>query len=586
VSFNKYYQDELSYLREMGQEFSREYPKLAPFLASAGLDPDVERLLEGFAFLSGRLRQKLDDELPELTHTLMNLLWPHYLRPLPAMSVVQFDPHLNVLSEGKQVARGVEVDSLPVDGTTCRFRTCYDVRVYPLRVDSVQQQRVPGGSTLRVVFTLDSGASFDQLGLDTLRLFLHGDPFASSSLYLWIFRYLKRAWVRAGAEREGAHAFDLPPGAIRPVGFEEEHGLLPYPKNAFLGYRLLQEYFTLPEKFLFVDVGGLERLAGAPMADRFELNLELSRPLPEQVRLKPNNLRLHCTPVINLFERDADPIRLDQRKVEYRVRPSGLNANHYEIYSIERVEGWLQGTGRKRQYHPFESFDHVAEEGGRPIFYRQRVRPAVVGRGVDTYVSFVTTGERFAMPGTETISLELVCSNRNLPEKLRPGDIGSPTGNSPEFADFQNITAVTPSLPPPLEAGLHWQLISNMALSYVSLTDLEALRVLLTSYDFRAFYDRQAERVQQLRMEGIADVEVATVDLLYRGLPVRGLRTRMGMRESKFAGEGDMYLFASVLNEFFALYASINSFHELSVRGMEGGEVYEWPPRIGQQPLL
>ena len=194
--------------------------------------------------------------------------------------------------------------------------------------------------------------------------------------------------------------------------------------------------------------------------------------------------------------------------------------------------------------------------------------------------------EQPRIPSTEIISLGLTCSNRNLAEKLGVGDICKPTENSPEFARFHNLSAPTPSLPPPLEEGLLWQLVSNVAVNYLSLTDLEALRTILRSYDFRAHYDRRAEREGALRLEGLKKIESSPVDHLFRGLPVRGVRTRLTMAEDKFSGEGDLYLFATLLNEFLALYASVNSFHQLEVVGADHGEHYQWPARIGRQPLL
>ncbi len=588
MSFNKHFQDELAYLRELGREFANANPKLAPFLADSGNDPDVERLLEGFAFLSGRIRQKLDDELPELTHSLISLLWPHYLRPIPAMSVLQFEPVPSAISGPALIPRGVEVDSIPVEGTPCRFRTCSDVRIAPISVSKASMEKTPGGAVLRLGFALQPGSSFERVELDTVRLHLHGDPVLTKILYLWLFRYLERVRVRLGGGTAGDDkAFILSADQVRPVGFADDEGLLPYPPSAFSAYRLLQEYFVLPEKFLFLDIGGLGPLTAHKMADHFELAFEFSRAPEEQVRPKAENFRLHCTPIVNLFRRDADPIRVDQTKSEYRIRPAGKEPSHFELYSIDQVEGWVQGTGKRRLYRPFESFEHgTGANGEGAVFYRSRVRPAVVGRGLETYISFVSAGDTLTIPPTEMISMQTTCTNRSLPEKLRAGDIATPTGSSPEFAKFRNLFPPRPSVAPPLDSGLHWQLIANMSLNYVSLLRVEALRTVLSAYDFQARYDRKAERESQLRLEGIVGLETKPVDLLRRGLPVRGLRTNMEMRESNFAGEGDMYLFATVLNEFLSLFASINSFHELIVTGLEHGETYRWPAKSGQQLVL
>jgi type VI secretion system protein ImpG len=591
VSFNRYYQDELAYLRELGKEFSDANPKLAPFLADSGSDPDVERLLEGFAFLTGRLRQKLDDDLPELTHSLVTLLWPHYLRPVPSMTVLEIKPVANAVTESKIFPRGVEVDSIPVAGTRCRFRTCYDVEVHPLDLDDVRLHRDGRGSVLELEFQLHTGASLEMLDLKSLRFHLHGEPFHSRALYLWMNRYLTSITVRASGktETQDVSQFTLDTKNIEPVGFADEEALLPYPPTVFLGYRLIQEYYSLPEKFLFLDLKGLEPLAKFNKeTERFVVCFEFSRPMENAVRVQKENIRLFCTPMVNLFSRDADPIQVDQTKVEYRIRPSGRDSAHLETYSIDHVEGWLSGGKKKRVYSAFESYDHRPEDNPNDprIYYRTRLHPAVVGNSVETNISFVSQDESHTVPRTETVSLQLTCSNRNLPERLKVGDICNATESSPEYCIFRNIIRPTPSVSPPLGAGLHWNLISNMALNYVSLANIDALRTILYTYDFRIHHDRQAERESRHRLDGLVDARVEPVDLLHKGMPIRGLRTHLDMRESNFAGEGDMYLIASVLSVFFALFASVNSFHQLVVRGIEHGEVFQWPTRIGQQPLL
>lgn len=586
MTFNKYFQDELSYLRELGREFSAANPKLAPFLGEGGNDPDVERLLEGFAFLSGRLRQKLDDDLPELTHGLIQLLWPHYLRPVPSMSILQFQPIQGAISESIRIAKGVEVSSVPVEGTPCRFRTCYDVQLAPIELASAKLERTTAGATLSLGFALQPGNSAERLGLESLRLYLHGEPAMSRSLYLWLTRHVES--IRVTSAGTDGQSFELPVNSIRPAGFDDSEALLPYPPNAFSAYRLLQEYFALPEKFLFLDIQGLQPLRDFRMSERFQIDFAFSRAPEEHIRPRVENFRLFCTPIVNLFANDGDPIRVDQTKAEYRVRPSGKEPSHTELYSVDSVDGWVQGSGKRRTYERFESFRHDAagkEENGA-VFYRTRVTPAAVGRGLETYIAFVDGSDRPEVPPTETISLQLTCTNRNLPEKLRAGEIATPTGSTPEFAKFRNLIPGRPSSTPPLGSGLHWQLISNMSLNYVSMLRIEALRAILAAYDFRAMQDRKAERESKLRLEGLVSIKSEPVDLLRRGLPVRGLRTHIEMRESNFADEGDMYLFASVLNEFLSLFASINSFHELIVHGIEQGETFRWPAKSGQQLVL
>lgn len=581
MTFNRYYQDELAFLRDLGREFAEANPSLAPFLAERSSDPDVERLLEGFAFLTGRVRQRLDDELPELTHGILSLVYPNFLQPVPSTAIMEFTPLANVVTAPRQVPAGVEIDSVPVDGTVCRFRTCAPLDLLPLRVSKAEATRQGVTTELRVTFKVLANANPADLGRRKLRLHFHGDVLTGRSLYLWMLHYLERLTL----ELPGGQHRTFGPEVVQPTGFASEEALLPFPSNAFQGYRILQEYFTLPERFLFVEIDRALGAASQAQAGEFTLNFRFTRPLEEQVRPREDNFRLHCVPAINLFKSDAHPLRVDHTKTQYRVQPGYREPSHAEVVTVDRVEGWSRGSARRRHYHRFETFSFDRGDSGSG-YYRLRLQPSVLGDGVETYICFVDRADRTMIPECETVSLELTCCNRHLPEKLRAGDVHVATGSSPEYATYRNLAKPTPAVAPPLDRGLMWLLISNLSLNYVSLSDVDALRVVLSAYNFRAFYDRTAEREQRLRLEGLAETKAQTVDLLHRGMPVRGLRTELTLQESKFAAEGEMYLFATVLNEFFSLYASINAFHQLVARGAETGEVYEWPPKTGQQPIL
>lgn len=594
MSFNHYYQSELAELRQLGARFAERNPALAPFLSQGGQDPDVERLLEGFAFLTGRLRQKLDDELPELTHSLLNLLWPHYLRPLPSCAILEFES-LPAPGVAVAVPRGTEVESRPLDEVSCRFRTCFGVDIQPLRVDelSFAQQGVGACMTLRLGIT--GSGTLEDLDLCQLPLHLAGDRTLSQDLYLALLHNLAGLTLvpvdTAGQPLTDEHgrerALSLAIDQIQPLGFGEEEALLPYPPNAFRGYRHLQEYFAFPEKFLFVSIQGLTVLRTLPDSVRRQarglaLRFDITR-IARQPRLPTReNLRLHCVPVVNLFRHDALPIRLDGKRDEYPLFPAGHGREHLGVFAVERVTGWQPGGLGHRDYLPFESFAHDLSFGGqkRRPHYAVRQRTALLHGGIDTYLAF---GE--ASADQDTLSIELTCTNQNLPQRLRAGDLCLPTESTPGGLVFRNLARPTASHAPVLSGDRLWQLVSNLSLNYLSLTDVAALRTVLASYDLPRQHDRQAERVSRQRLAALRSISHRPVDRLYRGLPIRGIATQLDMDASGFRSEGELYLFASVLNEFFALYASLNSFHQLSVRSLQG-EVYLWTPRMGQQPLI
>lgn len=587
MSFNRYYQEELLALRELGREFTDRNPALAPFLGTPGRDPDVERILEGFAFLSGRLRQKLDDELPEITHSLFNLLWPNYLRPIPACSVVQYRPDEN-LSGAATMPRGTAVESKEVDGTRCRFRTVYDTEIHPLRIRDMRILERNGEAAIALTFeTL--GVPLANVELSRLRFFLTGETAIAHTLYFTLTDRLKEARIVLRDQRMEEHVTAiLPAENLRPVGFREEERLYPYPANTFPGYRILQEYFCFPDKFLFVELSGIEQglYSGAiqqyQVGTSFEIHFVLKE-LPEIYEsFRLDNWQLCCTPVVNLFPMDASPLILDQRKTEYRIVPDPRLPYHYAVYSVDSVGTWGQDGRDSRRYLPFESFEHETGQGGSTAYYRLRIRPSHKDEGTETYISFVQHTDESVVPQRETISMELTCTNRMLPRELRVGDICIHADNTPGAVNFTNITSVIPSFNPPLEGNILWRLLSNMSLNYVSLTDISALRALLSAYDFRAPNDRPRARILEKTLQGMVRIHCTETDRIHRGLPVRGVQTHLVLDQRAFSCEGAMYLFGSVLNEFFALYATVNSFHQLMVEEESKGETYTWPARLGR----
>ncbi len=596
MSFNHYYQSELTALRQLGKRFAERSPALAPFLGQSGRDPDVERLLEGFAFLTGRLRQKLDDELPELTHSLMHLLWPNYMRPLPAFSMLQFDP-LKRPGPALSVPRNTPVESKPIQGVTCRFRTAYTTEVLTLALNGLDYSVKGDGALLSLRLGMTAEGHLGELNLKKLRLHLAGERYISQLLYLSLLRHLDGVQLvlldAAGKPLQDTlgrplDGLNLPSSNVQPVGFAEDQALIPYPLNTFRGYRYLQEYFAFQDKFLFVDLLGLDVLKRVPedvlkQARGIELRFDIHKAGVQRIRPTLDNVRLYCTPVVNLFAHDAIPIRLDGKQDQYLLLPSELDSEHCGVFSVDRVTGWKPGGKGYEEYVPFESFEHDASFDvplARP-HYSVRQQPSLLGDGLETYLSFGLRN----LDQHETLSIELTCTNQNLPRQLGLGDICVPCEDTPEFLTFRNISAVTPSYAPPLHRDFLWKLISNMSLNYLSLANVEALKVILETYDLPRYYDQHAEKVSKRLLAGLKSISHQHVDRLHRGLPVRGVRTQLTINPEGYVGEGDLFLFATVLNEFFALYASLNSYHELRVQSTQG-EVYQWTPRMGLQPLL
>ncbi len=588
--FNKYYQDELTYLRELGKEFASAYPGVAPMLAERGGDPDVERLLEGVAFLTGKIRQKIDDELPEVIHSVAALLFPHYVRQVPATSIIEFVPLPNVVRERLLVQRGAEVGSVPVDGVSCRFRTTQDVELLPLAIENV---RVDTGQTLaqtlRIELRLTGGANFAALNLKKIRFYIQGDRRLQDDVRLWLGEHVDGLAIASVDSAGRDTVLTVPPRrALELVGFAEEEALVPYPETVYPGFRLLQEYFTLPQKFAFFDFGGFEAINSEKVGERFAILIQFKDALPTTARVQKENFKLFCSPVVNLFSHPTDPIKPDPTKHEYIARPSGGEPTGFEIYSVDNVVGIARKTSQRVRIPAFLSFEHEIdpEATERAVFYQHHLRPAAVGDGVDVYMSFGTPQDVGHLPDFDVISIDATCTNRRLPAQLKLGDLRVSTATSPAVATFSNITPVTPPLPPPIGRELQWRVLSHMAMTYRSIAEIEVLRATVDIYNFQALVDRQAARANQLRVAAMKSIEVRPTDRLYRGAPIRGIASRIELDEGGFSGEGDMYLFASILNEMLASYVALNSFTQLTVTGQSTRVEYKWEPKNGHKYLI
>ncbi len=588
MSLEHYFRDELAFLRLQGREFADAYPELTRFLSEQNTDPDVERLLEGFAFLTGNLRAKIEDEFPELTHGLLNMLWPNYLRPVPSMTIMQFSVIPGAIAQPALVRQGCQLDSLPLDEVTCHFQTCHDTWVYPADIRHIAAQSGNDLSTISLDIALHAPLPLSELQLDKLRFFLGGDSYTAYELYFWLSNQLSHIELEIDGKR-----FRQEAKALKSVGFERDDALLPYPNNVYSGYRILQEYFCFPESFLFFELAGGEWPKQPLPVSEFKVHFCFDRPLPAELKIRPDSFMLNCVPAINLFQHDSEPVNLNGRQAEYPLKASYRHADSFEIFSVDQVEGWVEGNlgrsrGTPRIYQPFESFQHQIERAKQrlALYYRVRVKEAVSGDGFEHSLSFVRGDETTTVELDESISVTLTCTNRSRAARLKVGSVCVPTGSSPSFATFRNLIRPTQPLRPALDGSLHWTLISNLSLNYVSLLRRDALVQVLRTYDFPALHDKQAEQASRKRLAGIEEIETKPVDRLVRGMPVRGLKSVLSIRQSAFGSEGELYLFSTVLAHFFSLYASVNAFHLLEVVNLDNKERYQWPVQIGQHSLM
>lgn len=595
------YERELTFLRQHAAEFASKYPKIASRLlleADKCEDPHVERLIEAFAFLTARIQHKIEDEFPEITDALLGILYPHYLAPVPSMSVVEFvlDPNQG-LTTAQQIERGATVFSPAVAGAPCRFRVSYPVTLWPLQVAAARVDSpnavgpVPGAvSVVRVQLRCFPNVKLRELPLDRLRFFLQGESQVVFPLYELLLNDVVAVRLRPLEGTKGPSPVTLSRDVVRPVGFEPDEGVLPYSHRSFLGYRLLQEYFYFPEKFLFLDVTALDRAGTAGFNDGFELLFYLRQSPTVPQAITEATFRLGCAPIINLFSQVAEPIRLTHAETEYRVVPDVRRPDATEVYAIESVTSTSPHLEAPIVFQPFYSLRHSADhEGPRAFWYASRRPSARKGdSGTEVYLSLVDLDFRPTLPAVETLTIHALCTNRDLPSKLPFGGDRSDfelEGAAP-LSRIRSLTKPSTTVRPPMERGAQWRLISHLALNYLSICEggREALQEIL------ALYDVADSPVIRQQISGILGVSARRVVARPSTFPwngfCRGMQVTLDLDEDKYVGAG-VFLFASVLERFLGLYTSVNTFTQLVATTRQRPEpLRRWPPRAGEQTLL
>lgn len=658
-----YFENELTFLRRRGQSFAQAYPRIAGQLqlgSDEAKDPHVERMIESFALLTARVNKRLDDDFPLFTESLLEVLYPHYLRPFPCASVAQLDlgAAAGQMSKPAIIERGTMMTTRPVKGVPCKFRTTQSVQLMPLRVAEASYRnavsapegtRLPSGVTSVISITLDllsPQASWAMLADQPLRFYLDGEPSQVSALRealchkvrgIMVQTHPHQPWHAPVASLSG----ELPTPTL--AGFADEEAMIEFDARSHPAYRLLTEYFAFPEKFNFVDVpvpvpaalrsaastSGMDKEASASVRRSLTVHLLLTgvRADSDESRLleslNARNLLLGCTPVVNLFKQPADPIRVTHAASSYPVVVDGRRAYGYEVYSIDRVfrvKQTAQGES-VQEFKPFFSLQHDDLLGGEldddeidaaPTMAAQRLIRSAQERGdaaraggrywsaqrdedvasdspgYELAISIVDVDFNPALPQTDTLSLTVSATNRDLPTLLpfgvAGGDLFMEGGGLAK--EVRLLRKPTPSMRFERGRGALWRLISHLSLNHLSLSGggIDALKEMLRLYDL----PRSASNRRQI--DGVLRVEFKPATAWLPGEPyatfVRGTEVRLTVDEDSFVGAG-LGLFASVLDRFFGLYVHANSFTRLTlVSARTQEEVLSCPPRNGDMTLV
>lgn len=606
------YERELSYLRRQGQEFAARYPKVAARLdlrSSGSTDPHVERLIEACAFLTARVQRRIDDAFPEITEAVLGALQPQLLAPIPSLAVAQLtlDARAGRATQGQLIPRHTALMSPPVGGMPCQFRTCYEATLWPVRISHAALRSPMQGegpppwarSVVEIRLVADAGFSLQELRLDRLRLYIHGESGLAHALYEHVMARVDQVHLGAGSAEPPALS-RAAAEALRTVGFEEEDGLLPYAPATSLGHRLLLEYFAFPLKFLFFDVVGLGAAIGG---DGEALSIRLYAPAevpPFADAVDASTFRLGCAPIVNLFPRTMEPIRVSGAEVEHRVVPDRFRPTALEVYRVEAVERLGDGSRGASRVRPLYQAgggwgsSGAGDAGSWTSARRPSLRPG--GPEEDVYLTLLDQ-DPAGPPATEQVLRVLaLCTNHDLPSSLPFGEDRCFGGGGGDFGveglpvkEIRCLTKPTASLRPGGGSERRWRLISHLSLSQLPLTadgaGLEALRETLRLFDWQrtAGTRQQIDGVVALRGElAAARIRDPSGAQGY----ARGVEVEVELDPSAFVG-GGAYLLAAVLERLLGDSAPVNAFTQLRAFILgEPAPLRVWPPRVGGRPLL
>ena len=509
----KYYEQELAYIQQAATDFAKQHPKIAGRLQIGDnlQDPWVERLLSGVAFLNARIQKRLDDDFPELTEGILTTLYPHYLRPIPSMAIAQFVPAddldgVNTLPRNTNLRYEMVQASEGLD-ESCEFETRYPTQIAPLEVVEAKLMTRPfiapaaekvseANGVLRVrLKAVNDAIDLGAIELDQLRFYLKGQAQHVYPLHELLLNRCTRVVIAKNETDTRPIILDAKE-SIREVGFANEDGLIPYPGNSFMGYRLLTEFFVFPEKFLFVDVTQLDKGLFEGFGNELHLYFYVtSFDNDLEHHIDASNLQLGCTPVVNLFRQQADPITLDQYQHQYRVVPDARRTSTMEVYSIERVTA-VDKNGESSTYTPLYGLHHVTTPKNHGTFWFSRRSEVMEGEHLnqpasEVDISIVDLHMNPESPTDQTLNLDLICCNRNLPVSLPQ------TGKQFHYVIIEgsaptkticNLVPPTSTLRPDMSNKAYWRLISHLNLNYLSLSGQDALDIfkeILRLYDFR-----------------------------------------------------------------------------------------------------
>ncbi len=613
MSIDKYFEREYNFLQTSGEEFSKKHPTLGSRLNLSERerkDPFVERLYEGFAFLAGRIHERLDDEFPEIAGGILEILFPHLIKSFPSCAILQVNIKSGALTEPVVIHKGSEIQTQTGkykvkykvqsgSGGGSRltekdepaefiFRTTQDVIVRPIKLIGISvEETMQGNSSLILKLQLERNVDYNALKMDRFRIYLQGSASVKYNLHYYLTKYVSAISVKEvinKSELLNIEGFkigipELTSGLDYPG---DEYSILPYSKQSFKGFRLLQEYFAFPEKFFFVDIYGLDKFTASGESQQIEIKLDFSRKILRENLPDKNNFALNCTPVVNLFSRTTEEVSVTQRLPEYYIVPDLYRRKSREIYSIDKVSGISENRIEQYKYIPITAHDILDTSSPEYDFKRffSIVRKPLQSDMSETYIRlFGPSMEEEAFP-KETLSIEATLSNGFLPSAyLEAGVIKEPL-DFPPGIEAANITVPVEVLECPEKQNYLWSLIAHLSVSFSTLAETENFKSILNLYNWAKAHNHPNKK----RIESIKKIhKPKLINKILNQSMIRGIEFQIEVDPKEFEnGEGEINLMGMVLNNFLAQYVTLNSYIILKITETGTTKTYTWDPAIGE----
>lgn len=614
MSTDKYFEREYNFLQTAGEEFSKKHPTLGSRLHMSERerkDPFVERLYEGFAFLAGRIHERLDDEFPEIAGGILEILFPNLLKTFPSCSILQVNIKSGALTEPMLIKKGSEIQTQAGrykvkykvqsgSGSGARltekdeptefiFRTTQDVSVRPVKLtDVITEETAYAKTALTLKLQLDRNVDYNSLKMDSFRLYLYGSASVKYNLHLFLTNYLSSVFVREVVNDKSPFRIiedfkvSVPELSTDVEYSGDDYSILPYSKQSFSGFRLLQEYFAFPEKFFFIDLHGLDKFQATGESSQIEIKLEFDRKMPREKLPEKHNIMLNCTPIVNLFSRSTEEVPVNQRLPEYYIVPDLYRRKSREVYSVDKVSGISENRVEQYKYIPITAHDILDTSNPEYNFKRfySVFRRTLQSDMAETFIRLFGPSMEEELFPKETLSIEATLSNGFLPSAyLEVGSVKEPL-DFPPGVEASNITVPTEVLDCPEKQNYLWSLIAHLSVSFSTLADANTFKSILNLYNWAKAHNHPNKK----RIDSIKKIhKPKLITKVMNQSLLRGIEFHIEIDSKEFEnGEGEINLFGMVLNKFLSHYVTLNSYVFLKITESGTSKSYIWNPSVGE----